>query len=263
MGALELSLLIPAFIAGLLVISTHVPLGRLVLARGIVFIDLAIAQVAGLGVTAAAAFGFETHGWQVQAAAIAAALLGAFLLRWTEQRWPSVQEALIGVLFVFAASLEILLLANNPHGGEHLKDLLVGQILWVSIDSLWPVALMYAGVLAVWFFARERIGRIGFYVLFAVAVTQSVQLVGIYLVFATLIAPALAARFWPARFGLLIAYLVALGGYVIGLLVSAAFDLPTGAVIVAAVVGLMAISILVRGRETAADAEGGAPEPLD
>lgn len=249
MGALELSLLFPALIAGLLVISTHVPMGRQVLARGIVFIDLAIAQVAGLGVTAAAAFGFDGAGWTVQISAVAAALLAALLLRWTEKRWPSVQEALIGVLFVFAASVELLLLANNPHGGEHLKDLLVGQILWVSIDSLWPIAAMYAVVLAVWFLARDRIGRFGFYALFAVTVTQSVQLVGIYLVFATLIAPALAARFWPDRFGLAIAYGVAVAGYVIGLLASAAFDLPTGAVIVVAIVGLMSVSILLRGPE--------------
>ena len=252
MGALELSLLFPALVAGLLVISTHVPMGRQVLARGIVFIDLAIAQVAGLGVTAAAAFGFDASGWKVQVAAVAAAMLGAVLLRWTEKRWPSVQEALIGVLFVFAASVELLLLANNPHGGEHLKDLLVGQILWVSLDSLWPIALMYLVVLAIWFLARDRIGRIGFYGLFALVVTQSVQLVGIYLVFTTLIAPALAARFWPERFGLAIAYGVALAGYVIGLLASAAFDLPTGAVIVVAIVVLMAGSILIRGREVSA-----------
>mgnify|MGYP003638958309 CR=1 FL=1 len=249
MGALELSLLIPALCAGLLVISTHVPLGRHVLAGGIVFIDLAVAQVAGLGVTAAAAIGFDASGWKVQVAAVAAALLGALLLNWTERRWPSVQEALIGVLFVFAASVELLLLANNPHGGEHLKDLLVGQILWVSIESLWPIAVIYAAVLAVWFLARHKLGRIGFYVLFALVVTQSVQLVGIYLVFATLIAPALAARFWPDRFGLMIAYGVALGGYVIGLLASAAFDLPTGAVIVVAIVVLMALSILIHGPE--------------
>jgi zinc/manganese transport system permease protein len=249
MGALELSLLFPAFVAGLIVIATHVPMGRQVLARGIVFIDLAIAQIAGLGVTAAVAFGFEAEGWNVQIAAVSAALLGALLLRWTEQRWPSVQEALIGVLFVFAASMELLLLANNPHGSEHLKDMLVGQILWVSLPDLIPAAVTSAVVLLAWFTIRKFVGRIGFYVMFALVVTQSVQLVGIYLVFATLIAPALAARFWPEKHGLLIGYGVALSGYVIGLLCSAAFDLPTGAVIVVAIVVLMALSILIRGRE--------------
>ena len=71
-------------------------------------------------------------GWPVQVAAALAALAGALLLTWTERRWPDVQEALIGVVFVLAASGGILLLANNPHGGEHLRDLLVGQILWVG-----------------------------------------------------------------------------------------------------------------------------------
>src|SRR5436853_5673337 len=183
MGELQLGILLPAFLAGLLVLSTHVPLGRQVLARGIVFIDLAIAQVAGLGVTAADAFGFEPEGWRVQAAAVVAALIGALVLTWTERKWPEVQEALIGVLFVLAACVELLVLANNPHGGEHLKDLLVGQILWVSPESLIPVAILYAVALLLWFGLRERLGQLGFYVLFALVVTQSVQLVGIYLVF--------------------------------------------------------------------------------
>src|SRR4051812_13605812 len=193
-GAIELSILIPAFVAGVLVLSTHVPLGQQVLGRGIVFIDLAIAQVAGLGVTVAGAFWAEPQGWTVQVAACVAALVAALLLTWTEKKWPEVQEALIGVLFVAAASVELLLLANNPRGGEHLKDLLVGQILWVSPASLWPIAVFYAAALAVWFLFRARIGIVGFYVLFALVVTQSVQLVGVYLVFASLIVPALAAR---------------------------------------------------------------------
>src|SRR5215510_5553966 len=120
---LELSILWPAFLAGLLVLATHVPLGQQVLNRGIVFIDLAVAQVAGLGVTAASAAGFEAEGWRVQAAAVGAALLGALVLTWTEKIWPEVQEALIGVLFAVAACGELILLANNPHGSENLKDL--------------------------------------------------------------------------------------------------------------------------------------------
>ena len=205
-GNLELSILWPAFLAGLLVLSTHVPLGQQVLARGIVFIDLAVAQVAGLGVTVADALGFEPEGWRVQAAAVAAALLGALLLTWSERRWPDVQEALIGVLFVFAACVELLVLANNPHGGEHLKDLLVGQILWVSPAALAPVALLYGAALIVWFGARQWLGRVGFYVLFALLVTQSVQLVGIYLVFAEkhsyrtrLFGPKLAVPRWRTK----------------------------------------------------------------
>ena len=187
----------PAFVAGLLVLATHVPLGMQVLKRGIVFIDLAIAQIAGLGVIAADLLGWEPQGWAVQIAAVGAALLGGLLLTWTDKRWPEVQEATIGVLFALAASGGILLLADNPHGGEHLKDLLVGQILWVSYGQLVPVAVLTALLLGLWFGLRERLGRLGFYILFAFAVTASVQLVGVYLVFASLIVPALACRTSP------------------------------------------------------------------
>ena len=88
------------------------------------------------------------------------------------------------------------MLSNNPHGGEHLKDLLAGQILWVGVTQLIPVAAVSTLILAIWFGLRQRIGRIGFYLLFAIAVTASVQLVGVYLVFSTLIMPALAVRDW-------------------------------------------------------------------
>jgi len=232
LNGLELSILGPAFCAGLLVLATHVPMGQQVLARGIVFIDLAVAQIAGLGVIAADALGWEPEGFAVQIAAVSAALAGALVLTFTEKRWPDIQEALIGVLFVLAACAGILLLANNPHGGEHLKDLLVGQILWVSYKQLLPVALLTAVILGLWFGARARLGRIGFYAMFAVVVTASVQLVGVYLVFASLIIPALASRYHPPQRQLVIGYLVGVSGYALGLAASAVLDLPSGAVIV-------------------------------
>ena len=142
MANLEPSILLPALLAGLLVIATHAPLGIQVLNRGIVFIDIAIAQIAGLGVIAADFFGWEAAGAGVQVAALAAALLGALFLTWTERRWPEIQEAIIGTVFVLAATLSVLLLAGNPHGGEYLKDLLVGQILWVSQGQLIMLALL-------------------------------------------------------------------------------------------------------------------------
>ena len=245
LGNLEISILLPAFLAGLLVLATHVPLGQQVLRRGIVFIDLAIAQVAGLGVTAADAFGFAPEGWRVQVAAVTAALIGAIVLTWTEKKWPEAQEALIGVLFVVAACVELLILADNPHGGEHLKDLLVGQILWVSAASLIPVAILYAAALVVWFSLRARLGEAGFYILFALVVTQSVQLVGIYLVFASLIVPALAARRFAERYRLWIGYAVGLIGYVLGLAASALFDLPTGAVIVVSLLVTFVVAVMM------------------
>lgn len=245
LGNIEIGILVPAFLAGLLVLATHVPLGQQVLNRGIVFIDLAIAQVAGLGVTVADALGFAPQGWRVQAAAVIAALIGALLLTWTEKKWPEVQEALIGVLFVVAACVELLILANNPHGGEHLKDLLVGQILWVSPASLIPVAILYAVLLALWFTIRARLGQIGFYILFALVVTQSVQLVGVYLVFASLIIPALAARRFPQRWQLAIGYVTGIAGYLLGLAGSAVYDWPTGAVIVVALLIVFAAAVVL------------------
>lgn len=229
---LDVGILGPALVAGLLVLATHVPLGQQVLARGIVFIDLAIAQVAGLGVIAADALGWEPRGLAVQIVAVGAALTGALLLTFTEKHWPEVQEALIGALFVLAACAGLLLLANNPHGGEHLKDLLVGQILWVNYGQLASMTALTAALVTFWFGAGARLGRIGFYVIFAVAVTASVQLVGIYLVFASLIIPALATREMTGAKKLMAGYAIGVGSYVAGIAASALLDLPTGAVVV-------------------------------
>src|SRR5436309_1557810 len=170
-AGVEFGILVPAFLAGLLVLATHVPLGQLVLERGIVFIDLAIAQVAGLGVVAADAMGWEPQGWSVQISAVAAALLIAAFLLWSERRLAAVQEAVIGVVFVVAASADIILLGFNPHGAEHLKDLLVGQILWVEPGQLLPVLVIYALVVTAMIFLDLRRRRVTFYALFAVTIT--------------------------------------------------------------------------------------------
>ena len=231
--ALDWGILGPALIAGLLVLATHVPLGMQVLDRGIVFIDLAIAQIAGLGVIAADAMGMPEGGPAVQASAVSAALLGAWLLTWTERRAPQQQEALIGVMFILAACAGILLLAGNPHGGEHLKDLLVGQILWVNTTQLMGLAGLSALLLtALWFGWVARLGRFGFYAVFALAVTASVQLVGVYLVFSSLIIPALGTRALSGPRRMRLAYAIGAVGYALGLALSAVFDLPSGAVIV-------------------------------
>ena len=232
-SALDWAILGPALIAGLLVLATHVPLGMQVLARGIVFIDLAIAQIAGLGVIAADAIGLPEGGIAVQAAAVSAALLGAWLLTWTERRAPAQQEALIGVLFILAACAGLLLLSGNPHGGEHLKDLLVGQILWVHTSQLIWLALLSVLLLgAIASGGLARLGRFGFYGAFALAVTASVQLVGVYLVFSSLIIPALATTGEARRRRAFVAYAIGATGYALGLALSALFDLPSGAVIV-------------------------------
>ncbi len=229
---MDLTIIVPALLAGLLVLLTHIPLGAQVLRRGIVFIDLAIAQIAALGVIIAGASGLDPQGWAVQAAAAAAAVLGAILLTWTEKQWPDVQEAQIGVMFILAATGGLLLVAHNPHGGEHLQDLLAGQILWVRYEQLLVPALGTLLVGAVLLLFRERLSRLGFYLIFALAVTASVQLVGVYLVFTSLIVPSLAVRHYTGKRRLPLAYLTGAAGYASGLVLSTLFDLPSGALIV-------------------------------
>ncbi|MBV1877464.1 MAG: metal ABC transporter permease [Pseudomonadales bacterium] len=235
---LEFSILGPAFIAGLLILATHVPLGQEVLRRGIIFIDLAIAQIAGLGVIAVSRFDWETHGWEVQLAAVGSALSAALVLAWLEKHYQKYQEALIGVIFVLAATASLLLLADNPHGGESLKSLLVGQILWITWEQLLPTALVTGFILLILLFFKQRLNHPGFYFLLAVAVTSSVQLVGVYLVFASLIIPALGSAGLGKRRALLAGYLIGAAGYGLGLIVSSLIDLPSGAVIVWCIAGI-------------------------
>lgn len=231
MNTIDLGILIPAFIAGVLILLTHVPLGINVLERGIIFADLAVAQIAGLGVVAAGLAGYAEQPLAVQLIAAASALLGASLLSYIEHFLPEVREASIGLLFILAASGGILLMSHDTHAGEHLKDLLVGQILWVSNTQLIATAALTAGILAIRTLLRKRLGTFGFYALFALAVTASVQLVGVYLVFASLIIPALATH-KLTRNRTLTAYAVGASGYAAGLMFSIWLDLPAGAAIV-------------------------------
>lgn len=249
------SLLGAPLAAGLVVCATHVTLGREVLKRGIIFIDLTIAQVAALGVIAVEATGHESHGWTLQLAAGTAALAAAALLSWTEKKLHSVQEALIGCLYVVAACAAILLLAHNPHGGEHLTELLAGQILWVTLDQVWPIALLYLAILAAWWGGARKVPAL-FYPLFALNVTASVQLVGVYLVFASLILPALAARGLGELRGLLLGYGIGAAGYAFGLWLSVPLDLPSGPLIVCVLAALALSAGVVRalrGSSVAAD----------
>ena len=245
----DLAILLGPLVAGALVLATHVPLGQYVLARGIIFIDLAIAQIAALGVLAAQTAGLDAGGWPLQASAAAAAVVGALVLYGLERRYAAIQEALIGTAFVLAAAAGIVLLATHPHGGEHLRDLLAGQILWVAPTQLLPAALLTAVLLVAWFVRSGAATPLRFYLVFALAVTASVQLVGVYLVFASLILPALATRSAPPRTRLLWGYVIGVLGYVAGSVFSVMLDLPTGATIVWAL-ALSAIAVTLVRRKT-------------
>jgi len=263
MNALDWSLLLPPFLAGLLVLSTHVPLGRRVLSKGIIFIDLAIAQVAALGFMIASSLGehlpLHSNMTEMVFGQIAAALSAAgaaLLLTWSGRRWPEIQEALIGLLFVAAACTGILLLAHDPHGGEHLKDLLAGQILWISIGQLAIPTLVYLALLAGWLLLRKRFWEGDFYLLFALAVTVSVQLVGVFLVFTSLIAPAIASRKLSGRAALIRGYSIGVIGYGAGLLASALWDLPAGPAIATCLCLLALTGLGKPGSQTSPDGLG-------
>lgn len=228
---LDASILLPALVAGLVVVATHVPLGREVLRRGIIFLDLAVAQLAGLGMILAHAIGIG-EGMGAPLTGLALALAGAAVLSRTERRWPGLQEALIGVTFVLAATAALLLLAGDPHGAEYLHDLIAGQILWVGRDDIGLAALVSVPVLAIWFGWPGCRQGAGFYLLFALTITVSVRLVGVYLVFASLILPALAALRHPGLAGLVRGWAVGACGYLVGLGLSALADWPSGPTLV-------------------------------
>ncbi|QSX40362.1 metal ABC transporter permease [Shewanella cyperi] len=229
-----LGILLPALAAGVLVISTHVVLGKQVLKRGIIFIDLAIAQVAALGaIVAHLNEDLEhlpfVHMWMPALFALA----GAGLIAWLSKRLVGELEAMIGCFYVLAAVAAMLLLSNDPHGAELLKQLMSGQILWVSWEQLLLPALVSVLVLALIAAKPRVLDGAAFYLLFALVITLSVELVGVYLVFSTLILPALALNRYQGRYALALAYGVGLAGYLLGLVLSASLDLPSGAAIVA------------------------------
>ena len=248
-GADLWSILGPALVAGLMIALTHAPMGVEVLRRQIIFIDLAIAQIAGLGLVAAGIFWPLLPTWGLQLAALASALLAGAFFRLVERRAPELQEPIIGVSFVLAASLAILVLSNQPQGSDEIQHLLSGQLLFVTWGELAWHAPIYALILIAWFWVPKLRTGLGFYVLFALAVTSSVQLIGVYVVFASLILPALAA--YRSLRPMLVAWstgVIAVSG---GILASFALDLPSGPLIVLAYV-LVAITVFSLSRQTEA-----------
>lgn len=232
--AAHFSILLPAFLAGFLVLLTHVPLGQEVLKRGIIFLDLAIAQTAALGVIVASNVGMMTNqstgmDYQTQGIAMLSAVIVASSLYYCRHFEARIQEALIGIIFILASTGSYLLVTGDAHGIERMKAVLVGQILWVTTEQLVFTLCVYLAVLAIFYLLKNRLNGFIFYPLFAVTVTLSTQLVGVYLVFASLIVPALVALLFSNSH--LMAWLTGLLAYSTGLICSSMFDLPSGPLI--------------------------------
>ncbi|MCC6597287.1 MAG: metal ABC transporter permease [Alphaproteobacteria bacterium] len=227
------TILAPAFVAGAIISLAHVPLGAEVLKRGIIFLDLAVAQFAALGMIAFRVF-FESHDMDPRYAAagslafgLSLALACALGLHMLEKRAGRYQEALIGSAFVLAASFSILLMAGDPHSGEQMADIMAGQVLWITWHDLMiysPVFVLGAGL---WRYLKKHRAHL-FYILFALTIPFSVNLIGVYLVFASLILPALGALAWPERRKLAAAYMISITAIGSGLILSILTDTPTG-----------------------------------
>jgi zinc/manganese transport system permease protein len=263
------------FLACLVLTGIHVYLGLHVLARGIIFVDLALAQVAALGITVALLAG---HPIQSEAAywyALAFTLAGSLLFAISRtHRSPIPQEAIIGIVYAVSAAIAILVVDRAPQGSEHIKQLLVGSILTVTLREIGTLALLYATIGALHWAIRRPLLEISFdsqaavskgrwvrwwdfvfYASFGFVVTSSVQIAGVLLVFSYLIVPAaiaaLLARSVSAR--LVIGWGLGFVVSMLGLVASAAWDLPTGATVVttfgvsmAAVAAWVALQTLIQ-----------------
>ena len=249
-----LALLWAPFLMCLVLTGIHAYLGIHVLAREVVFVDIALAQIAAFGATAAFLFDFTLESPVSYAFGLGATLLGAVVLALTRSRERHVsQEAIIGVVYAVSAAATVLLMANAPHGAEHLRGMLVGNIITVSPAEVAKVAVLYAAVgLLHWlcrrpFFListdpeaafrdgrRVRLWDFVFYASFGLVVTSSVRIAGVLLVFAYLIVPALAGTAMGTSIGsrLLIGWGFGTLVSVVGIAASATLDLPTGATVV-------------------------------
>ncbi len=240
----------------LVLTGIHAYLGIHVLAREVVFVDIALAQVAALGSTAAFLLGVDLDSPPAYAAGLGATLAGAAVLALTRARARTIpQEAVIGVVYAVSAAAAVLLVARSPHGAEHLRAMLVGSILTVGPGDVARGAALYAAVGAVHWAARRpfllisldpgaarregwrvRLWDFLFYASFGVVVASSVRVAGVLLVFAYLIVPAMVGTLGGGPVGrrLLVGWGFGVLVSVAGVAGSAALDLPTGATVVCA-----------------------------
>jgi zinc/manganese transport system permease protein len=265
-----LELLLPAFVASLILTGIHAYLGVHVVERGVIFVDLSLAQIAALGTTVAYLAGYDLHSTTAYLFSLGFTFVGAAVFSLSrphrETRIP--QEAIIGIVYVVSAAMAILVMSKATQETEHLKDMLVGNILSVSWPELGKTAVLYALVGLFHYVFRQRFlmismnesqaGREGvnirlwdflFYMSFGFVVTSSVAIAGVLLVFCFLIVPAVAAMLFSERLGTRLAI-----GWGMGALVSAAgvalsyvLDLPTGATIVGTFGAALLVLAGVRG----------------
>ena len=251
-----LSLMWAPFLMCLVLTGIHAYLGLHVIAREVVFVDIALAQIAALGATAAFLWGYDLESWESYAFGLTFTVLGAAVLALTRSRERRVsQEAIIGVVYAVSSAAAVLVADRTAHGAEHLRNMLVGSILAVRGEEVLKVAVLYAVIgIFHWLCRRpfllistdpDRAYREGwrvrfwdflFYASFGVVVTSSVRIAGVLLVFSYLIVPTLAANLLggavPRR--LAIAWSFGTVVSVLAMIASVSLDTPTGATVVCA-----------------------------
>ncbi|HEX3177155.1 MAG TPA: iron chelate uptake ABC transporter family permease subunit [Methylomirabilota bacterium] len=244
------------FLMCLVLTGIHAYLGVHVLAREVIFVDIAMAQIAALGATVAFLMGHDVDQWESYGYSLAATLLGAFVLSITRSRRRHVsQEAVVGIVYAVSSAAAVLVADRAAHGAEQVRTMLVGNLLAVGPFEVGKVFVLYSGVgLLHWLcrrpfllistdpaaaFAegwRVRFWDFLFYASFGVVVASSVRIAGVLLVFSYLIVPALAGVMLGGTVAarLLIGWTFGTVVSVIGMVASAALDLPTGATVVCA-----------------------------
>jgi len=241
-------------LACLLLPGLLVYLGLHIVRREIIFVDLALAQVAALGTCVGILLHYEASSWESYLLSLGFTFAGAAIFTMTRTRSHRVpQEALIGIVYVVTAALGILLLSRSPEGNEELRRTLIGEVLLVTPGQVLRTFALYVFIGSIHFICRKKLIAISFdpdrteaegillhwwdflfYAMFGWVVTSFVQIGGVLLVFSYLIVPAVCANFLADSLGarLLIGWATATVASVAGLYGSYVLDLPTGAAIV-------------------------------
>jgi zinc/manganese transport system permease protein len=262
-------IMLPSFVACIILTGIHAYLGLHVIQRGIIFVDLALAQVAAFGATVGFLLGFGLHSTGNYVISLGFTLIGAALFALTRLRKPLVpQEALIGIVYAVAAAAAILVLSRAPEGGEELQGVMVGHLLFVDWHEITKVFVLYSLVGALHWWMRKPLLAVSrdaeaafksglrvrwwdflFYASFGVVVTSSVEMAGVLLVFSFLIVPAVCAVFLAQRVSVRLILGWFIGGLasIAGIVASYHWDLPTGATVVCAFGLCLVITAALRG----------------
>ncbi len=263
-----IAIMLPAFLACLILTGIHTYLGLHVVSRGVIFVDLALAQIAALGSTFAFLIGYDPRSTAGYFYSLGFAFVGAAIFslsRFKDNRIP--QEALIGITFAVASSAAILIADRAPQGAEHVEQMLTGNILWVEYPTIWKTLAIYSAVGLFHLLFRKKFLLISmdhpeaerqgiavrwwdflFYMSFGFVITSSVSIAGVLLVFSFLIIPSVIGMLYSSRIGgrLVAGWISGTLVSVIGLCLSYSFDFPSGPAVVCTFGAFLILAALLR-----------------